>query len=451
MKKGFAFAAFFFAAAALAPALFAQEEDIDALRRDIIRFGTETEIAALMNELRADGTDAFDDDIIALVGGTRNHRILSVAFNFFGERERRGLEVRAIHAVEERFDEHAETVHAAINYLGRIGEREAIFVLRDVVNGEERRFLHDAIRAMGRIGGALGGEDADDMAEYLIEFHEARDLEQGTRREIVLALGANGSSAAVDFLADVAGYGGMGQFLRIDALASLAQIGDPRGLDAILDGVSSGEPLVRAAAVEALGPFSGPEVDAAILDAFRDSFERTRIAAAQASRTRELVAAVPYLRFRATRDESVAVREHSIRALGAIGTPEAMGILEELFLERRNSVRVRVAAADALMQNDPNRHLESFVEEKDEARRRNMTAMYNSFLGILGRTTADNMEPISRRLLAERGVIERSYGLEIAANNNLVGLADEIRTIAEDSNQGLARRARRALETMGLL
>ena len=445
MKKGI-----FTAALLLAAVLLFAEEDADALRRDIVRFGTETEIAALMQELRSEGVDSLDNEIIALVGNTRNHNILTVAFNFFGERERTGLEDRAIYAVEERFYEHSETVLAAIDYLGRIGATEALLVLREVAESEERRFLNNTIRALGRIGGSAGGEDADDMAEYLVEFYESRDLDAGTQREVITALGANGSGAAVEFLSDIAGDGEGGQFLRIAAIEALAQIGAPSGLDAILVGISAREPHVRAAAVQALGPFSGATVDAAILDAFRDSFERTRISAAHASRDRRLVAAVPYLRFRATRDESQAVREHSIRALGAIGNSESMQIIEEIFTERRSFARVRLAAGEMLLQNDADRFLDTFIAEKDEARQRNLTALHNGFLRILSGATASNMEPVTRRLMAERGIVERSYALEIAANNNLVSLADDIRAIAEDSNQALARRARRTLERLGL-
>jgi len=460
MRKQFSQAAFLLAAflsaaflpntALLHAAEEGQQEDLGALRRDIVRFGTETEIAALMQELQEEDSDALDNEIIALVGGTRNQNILTRAFNFFGGRERGGLEDRAVHAVEERFYEHSETVLAAINYIGWLGVTDGMLVLREVINGEERQFMNTAIRAIGRVGGAAGGETADDIAEYLIEFHEDRDLDTGTRETIIRALGETNSPAAVGFLSSIVDDSESGQFMRMAALESLSGIGNPNGLDAILSSVSANEPHVRATAVGALGPFSGAAVDAAILDAFRDSFERTRIAAAQASRERELVAAVPYLRFRATRDESQAVREHSIRALGAIATGEAIQVIEDLFTERRNSARVRLTAAEMLMENNADRFLEAFIAEKDEARQRNLTALYNGFLRILGRTTGSNMEPITRRLMAERGIIERSYALEIAANNNLVSLADEIRIIADDSNQALARRARRTLERMGL-
>ena len=445
MKKFFLLTTVF-----LITAFLNAQEDIDATRRDIVRFGTETELAALLQQLREEGTDSLDNEIIALVSNTVNQSILTVAFNFFGEREKGGLDERAIVALEERFDENNETVLAAIDYLGRIGSWEGLPVLREVLESEERRFLNNTIRALGRVGGALGGRDANDMAEYLIGFYEERDLEPGNARELIIALGTNGSGAAVDFLSDIAGNTDGGQFLRISALESLSQIGDQRGVDAVLAAVSATEPHIRAAAIAALGPFSGQAVDATILDAFRDSFENTRIAAARASRERKLVAAVPYLRFRATRDESHSVREHAIRALGAIANSESMQILEELFGERLNPARVRVAAGEMLMEADPNQHLNTLIAEMDDAKQRSQTALYNSFLKILGGTTAGNMETITRRLMSERGVTEKSFALEMAANNKLVSLADEIRAIAEDSNQALARRATRTLERLGI-
>jgi len=74
--------AVFFMPAAFGPNIFAQERteqqrvDINELRRDIVRFGTETEIAALMQELREEGTDSLDNEIIALTRHTNNHNIL---------------------------------------------------------------------------------------------------------------------------------------------------------------------------------------------------------------------------------------------------------------------------------------------------------------------------------------------------------------------------------------
>ena len=454
MKKYFFAGLFLIAAAA-----FAQESAQDAAqgaaqqaedtRLATIRFGTEVEIGALIQSLREENVDYLDNEIIALVENTRNQRILSGAFSFFGDRERSGLENRAMRAIDERDSEENETVLSAINYLGAMRDNRAVPYLKDILDNEERRFMGAAFRALGRVGGS-GGWESDDVADYLIDFYSNRSPADEHRRDILLAIGATGSSAGIGLLSEVAMDDGERGPLRMAAMEALAAIGDPDGLDAILSGLAARDAHVRSAAVGALGPFSGDAVDRAILDGFRDSFFRTRIASAQASRRRQLAAAVPYLRFRAMNDSEAVVREEAIRALGGIGNAEAMLVLEELFSNRRNSARVRIVAAEMLMQNEPEKHLDSFIVEMDEASRTNHTALYNGFIRIIGTTTSPGMEDLARRLLQHRGIVERSTALDIAANNNIVALADEIRVVAEDRNESLARRARRTLERMGV-
>jgi hypothetical protein len=46
--------------------------------------------------------------------------------------------------------------------------------------------------------------------------------------------------------------------------------------------------------------------------------------------------------------------------------------------------------------------------------------------------------------------VEKSYGIDLAANNNLAGLAEEIKAVAADRNESLARKARRTAEKLGI-
>jgi len=433
--------------------LYAQDEarTRDEARLATIQYGTETEIAALIQTLKTEGADYLDNEIITLVENSRNQRILSGAFSFFGEREKSGLESRAIRIIEERENERNETILAAIDYLGKVKAANALPVFQKLIEGGERRFVNAAIRSLGRISGSGGdGSSAADSAQYLIDFYENNSPDDEGRREVVAALGAAGSATAVEFLTGIASNSNERAPLRIAALDSLAKIGDPGGLKAVLDCVSADDPNLRSAAVTALGPFSGSAVDEAILDAFRDSYYRTRSAAAQASRQRKLTAAVPYLKFRAERDEVPAVREDAIRALGAIANDESVKVLESLFIERKNSDRVRIAAGEMLMQAQSEQFLDKFVMELDEAKQKNQTALYNGLLKVIGGTKGANMEAITRRLMQNSGVIERSYALDMAANNNLTGLAEEIKVVAKDRNESLAAKARRTLEKMGV-
>jgi HEAT repeat protein len=434
--------------AAAAPSAGAGQSNnaTEKVRYNTIKYGTETEIVNLIQTLKTEGTDYLDQEIIALVENTRNQKILAGAFSFFGEREKSGLEDRAMRAIEERDEEKNETIIAAIDYLGKVKTEKAAPVLRKLIDSGEKRFMNAALRSFGRISRA----DGADAAEYLVDFYENNSPDDENRREIITALGAAGSAGAVQFLAGIASNTEERVSLRIAALDSIAKIGDSGGLDAVLACVSAGDPNLRSAAVTALGPFSGQAVDEAILDAFRDSYYRTRIAAAQASRQRKFAAAVPYLKFRAERDEVPAVKEDSIRALGAIADGDSIKILEDLFTERKNSDRVRITAGEMLMQIQPEKSLDRIVMELDEAKQKKQTALYNGLLKIIGEAKSANMEAIARRLMQNSGVIEKSYAMDIAVNNRLTGLADEIKTMTGDKNETIAAKARRTLEKLGL-
>ena len=430
--------------------LYAQNDETS--RRATIQFGTETEIAALIQTLRTENIDYLDDELVALIDNTRNQRILIGVFGFFGDREKTGLETRALRAITERDEETNETVQSAVDYLGRIKSAAAVPILIELLDTEERRFLNNGFRALGRAGSATP-ELADEAAEFLINYYENRDPGTENQREVIIAIGAAGSVKGVPLLIDIVTSTDERIPLRIAALDSLAKIGDPQGMEAILSCIGTNDPNVRAAAVAALGPFSGDEVDKAILDAFRDSYYRTRIAAAQASRERKLVSAVPYLQYRAENDDVPNVREESIRALGAIANAEALAILDTLFSGRRNSDRVRLLSAEMLMKHNANDNVGKLIIEMEEARTRNQTALYNGFLRVLGESVvtaaSDEYEAITRRLITGT-VIEKLFALDMIANNRLRALSVEVIELAKDRNESIARRARRTAEALGL-
>ena len=431
--------------------LFAQEkaDQAEQSRLNTIKYGTETEIANLIQSLKNEGADYLDNEIIGMAQNTRNNKILTGAFAFFGEREKKGMEARALRAIEEFDEENKDTVAAAIDYIGKIKYAPAYAALTKLLEEEDKRFANGIFRSLGKISGPESGQ-SNDAALFLIDYYDNRDPGDENRRDIIASLGETGSSAAVDFLCGIADDSDGRAALRMAALGAIAKIANPAGLESILACIGSTDPNIRSTAVGSLGPFSGDAVDDAILDAFRDSYYRTRIAAAQASRQRKLAKAAPFLRQRAENDEVPNVREEAIKALGAIANAEANSILEDLFTERKNSVRVRIAAGEMLMENEPSKHLDAFIKEIDYAKEKNQTALYNGLLKIIGQTKCPGMENFTRRLIQQNGIAEKTYALDIAANNRLTSLSSEIKALASDKNESLARRARRTMETLGI-
>ena len=432
--------------------LFAQQ-DVEATRRDTIQYGTETEIASLIQTLRTENADYLDNELIALIETSKNQRILTGIFAFFGEREKTGLESRAIRIIDEREDETNETILSAVEYLGRIKSADAVPSIMELLDSEERRFMSAGFRAIGRAASS-DTKLADETAEFLIDFYENREPGSDNRSIIITAIGETASSVGVALLVDIASNTDERMPLRIAALGALSKIGDEEGLDAILGCVSTNDPNVRSAAVSALGPFSGEAVDNAILEGFRDSYYRTRIAAAQASAQRKLAAAVPFLRFRAERDEVPNVKDEAIRALGAIANEEAITVLDVLFSERRNPDRVRILAADMLMKTKSPAVFTKLIIELDDARTKNQTALYNGFLRVAGEAVVEgekkDIENLARRFMTSGTIIEKSYALDMASNNNLLELRLEILTLVKDRNDSLARKARRIAESLGI-
>jgi len=427
-------------------------QNVEDPRLAIIKYGTETEIANLIQSLRNENTDDLDNELITLIDSTKNQKILSGVFGFFGEREKSGLEDRALKAVDEREDEANETVLSAIDYLGMLKVAKAVPSLMELLDTEEKRFMNNAFRALGRASSA-DKEKADAAADFLIDFYDNRDL-GANAREIIIAIGETKSPKTVSLLSNIASNPDERTSLRIAALDALSRVGDPAGLDAILSCISTNDPNVRSAAVAALGPFSGDKVDKAILDAFRDSYYRTRIAAAQASRERKLAAAVPYLQFRAERDDVPNVKDEAVKALGEIANDDAMTVLDNLFKERKNSDRIRLICAQMLMKNAGQKNLTRVIIELDDAKQKNQTALYNGFLKIVGEAKIDGdtseMEKLTRRFLQNGGILEKLYGLDMAVNNELKGLSPEIKALTTDKNESLAKKAKRTAERLGI-
>jgi HEAT repeat protein len=434
----------------------------DEQRLNTIRYGTETEIAALIQTLKSERTgnqaspqsrsDAtLDDALIAVTQTTRNQNILSGVLSFFADRDKKGLEQRAIKAIEEREDEANETVMAAIGYLGKVKAVDGLGPLRNLLDAQEQGFMGAAFRALGRIAAGGSAQDKDDTAAYMVDFYTNRNPPDASRRDILVALGETGSQGGLPLLIEIAGNNQERGVLRMVALEGLAKIGDSSGLDAILQALSSTDPNVRSTAVAALGPFSGKSVDAAILESFRDSYYRTRIGAAGAAGTRKLAEAIPYLQYRAERDEVPTVRDEAVKALGAIGTAEARAILERLLAERKYPEQIRIRAAEMLLLNDPEGYTEKVVIELDDAKKTNRTGLYHGLLKVLSEVKTGKVEDLVRRFLNSGGVIEKSYALDMILRNELRSLAEEVRPLLSDAkNTGLARKARNILEHFGL-
>ncbi len=417
----------------------------DDLRKQTIQYGTDSEIVDLIRSLSAENTDYLDNDLITMVQGTKNGKILSSVFSFFSQRKKTGLEDRALLALRQRDEEASETVEGAIKYLGVMKDAKATESLKAIIDQNEKNFIGLAIEALGLVGGA----DGDANSEYLIEKYKTFDDTDENRRIIIQALGELKSKKSIPFLSDVATNNDERTVRRMSALEALAKIADKEGEGAIISALSASDPNVRASAVASLGPFNSSEAEKAILEAFRDSFYKTRIGAAKAAAEKKLVSAVPYLRYRAQRDEVPAVQDEAVRALGSIADSTAKTALETLFNDKGTTDRLKVIVCEMLVQIDPNAYVEKVIGAFDTAKANKNTALSNGLSKVLSTVVSPKIEDLALRFLTSSDIIEKLYGLQIIKNNHFTSLAEKVKGIRDEKSPSLNRKITETLDSLG--
>lgn len=412
---------------------------------DVVKFGTETEVVALIQKLKTDAaySGELDSEFIDLTRNTKNQKILAGLLSFFGSKGKDELEDKALSILENRESESSETISAAVDYLGKIKARKAVSVLKDVIDNGLPDFRGPSIRALGK---TVDKDNAEDIAAYLIDLYENRDPGPGNNGVLIEALGETGCKSVTSFLTNIVENTDESSSLRIAAIDALTKIGD--GLDAITTAVSAQEPLVRTAAVGALAVFSGAQVDDTIIENFRDSFFRVRVAAAKSAGRRKLVSAVPYLKYRAEKDEALVVKEESVKALGEIGDTFAIDALEALFKESRNPDKIRILAAETLLNNKLDTYLGTIIAAMDDAQKKRQNALYNGFLRLLSTAKSNKLEELARRFFATGGAPEKSCAIDITLNNKFYSLKDRVATLTDKKNGALAVKAENALANL---
>jgi len=141
--------------------------------------------------------------------------------------------------------------------------------------GDLEKALSDADAVVRRRAcEAAAGVAAVDLVPLL------SDADTSVAEAAAWALGERGAGAAsaVEALASVVRTHD-DALCREAAVAALGAIGDPRGLDTVLDAARSDRPAVRRRAVVALAAFDGPEVDTALRAALDDRDWQVRQAA----------------------------------------------------------------------------------------------------------------------------------------------------------------------------
>jgi len=186
---------------------------------------------------------------------------------------------------------------------------------------------HETPKVRAAAAGALAQVEGPEVSTYLVEA--LADEDSWVRYFAARSLGRRHSAEGADALAGLARTD-KSNHVRIAAAEALGHIGGERAAAAVAPLVKSDDPDLARSAVAALGRIAHPAAQPPLLEALHAPDAGVRAEAAGALGKRGGAEAVEHLRGVAASDNTPAVFEAAVNALGRVGTPEAIAGLVSL-------------------------------------------------------------------------------------------------------------------------
>ena len=396
---------------------------------DVFKYGLETQIASLIDELTANGDWRFSDNIYALFYESKSTSVKERVLDYFGKAEDPCLASFAVEVINDPYDTKKSLVERCFKYVRDAKVSQACPGLVDLVDKEDDAYFTGALTALGEIGGK---EEALFLASYL----ERDDLSVANRQALMRVLGRIQAIETWDQVAAIAQDDEENTFVRMYAAEALGAMGKSEGEAILIELFESDDPNLRAYVVKGISHFKGDKADELIIQALRDSQWKVRLEAATAVEERGLKAASPYLVFRCKdKDEQKSVKEKCYKVLAKLDTPEGRDYLTGLLKDKKTGDATKARVASCLLEagaSGTDDVIELARESlKSDARKSLRYALGKEFAKY-GRS---EFESICAEYIAHPDTATQGTGLDIWAKGRYSGLKSTVEEIARDAEE----------------
>ena len=330
----------------------------DAERRkqqieDVIAYGVDTDLVEVIRNLLRETPRAADEEnnriawieetqynqaiVTRLEKGYSSSALEAISIRFFLRQKWLGggtyvAEVLERSAADSGSD--VETTLAALSYVRNLKRTDSEAVLLELLTNETPQIVEQSLLALGQVG---SGESAAQIMNILEDedgsFADFSDRERKALRAAgIEALGALAYvDAATYFLAILKdGLNEQPEYSSGEwsaAAQALGELGKQEGeslissaLEPIFAYFQSGNARQRYQAIKALGYFPvEPEAEAIFLQGLQEPYPKSRMEAARIIGRQKLVAAIPGLLYKISKDSVADVRSAAFRSLQDMG------------------------------------------------------------------------------------------------------------------------------------
>ena len=404
------------------------EEDREK-RRDAIRFGLESEIGDLIDELAKNEDPRYAEELYDLFQDTKNIVLKEKLLNYFGKMEDPCVEDYAITILDDPYDERQSTVNACFDYVKKVKTKEAVGPVLNLLESDNEEYFNQCLDTLGKVGGS-------DEAVYLTDYLERDYLTVPQKQALVRVLGELKATETYDKLVEIAQDKDENTFMRMYSAEAIGAMGDTEAVPVLLDLYEDTDPNMRIYVIKGLSHFP-QDADARkiIIQGIRDSYYKVRMEAIGVVKEQGITAAVPYLIHRAKNDPEKVVKEATYPVIAQLNTKEGNEFLVGLITDKKIGDNTKAKVAQALLaeNNAGTKEILALAKEivgddmKNNPRKNLRYALGKEFAKYKRSEFAD----ICADYLASKDVATQGTGLDIYNKGKYSSVEAEVRKLAE--------------------
>lgn len=399
---------------------------------DTFKYGLETEISDLIDELTNNGDMRFVDEIYDLFQVTKDPAIKQKVLAYFGKLKDPCLEDFAVTVIDDPYDEKKDTVRSCFTYVSAVDCKEAIPGLIKLIDKEDEDFFDGALSCIGEIGGSK-------EATFLASYIDRDDLTVAQKQSLMKVLGKIKAIETWDKLSEIAQDDNENSFVRMYAAEAIGAMEKPESEPILLKLYESDDPNFRVYIIKGISHFHDKDADNLIIQALRDSQYKVRFEAVGAVRDRKMVEAVPYLIYRCKdTTEQTNVKDECYKVIALLNTKEGNEYLVSLITNKKLGDSTKAKVAAALLENNNAGTEEILVLAEDTLK----SDSKKSLRYALGKEFAKYGRPeyaqVCADYLASKDVATQGTGLDIFAKGKYGTVRSQVEQISKDDEESAA-------------
>ena len=419
----------------------ADKRDLLDERRDVLRYGIDSEVITLLETLKNEEYDELNKELVVIYAESRNPALKSAAAEVLALFEYAAA-LEPAREILESFPDSESLLTATIELIVLFKDRESLPLLRTYAEDQKSAVALKAVEALGKLGGP---EEID----YLQELYADDERSESVRAEALTALGRLESGASIPFLQEILQDQGAPRSFRWRACQALGEIGSPEALPAIEKAMNDGDTILRTYAVRALRAFDSALVYDYFIEALRDSFWRVRLAAVETLGERKERDSFDILAYKATRDPEEKIRIAAVHALAKIGGTRSFDLLAEISTGERNSQALRISALHALIKENVGASFDAVDAILESEARNHDSRIFVETVKALSGAEHPRLAGYFERLLESTNVSVVLMALQGIEENGFSALREKVRVLSESRTAAsIKKRAGSVLESL---